>query len=357
MIACVIGTRPEAIKMAPVIRELRRRQVPHCVITTGQHRDWRMMGAFLAGFELLVDHELPPAPHDLLDSFLAIAKGLGEVFAVIRPRLVLAVGDTTTVIAAAFSARKSGSGFGHIEAGLRAFSRELPEEEHRICADAMADLLFAPTTLAVANLTREHVNGRIIHTGNTVLDALRLHEPQRHDARDGILVTLHRQETVDRPERLAALLSSISRLAASHSVIWPLHPRTRVKASEAGLELPRNIDLREPVDHAAFLELLGAAAVVITDSGGVQEEAAILGTPCVIVRANTERMETIEAGVAMLASTDAASIARATARIFEDWASFARPVPELYGDGHAGAKIVEASLDWLASSARVELVA
>lgn len=357
MIACVIGTRPEAIKMAPVIRELRRRQLPHCVITTGQHRDWRMMGAFLAGFELLVDHELPAAPHDLLESFLAIARGLGELFAVIRPRLVLAVGDTTTVIAAAFSARKSGSGFGHVEAGLRAFSRELPEEEHRICADAMADLLFAPTALAVANLTREHVNGRIIHTGNTVLDALRLHAPRRHDAREGILVTLHRQETVDRPDRLASLLSAINRLAATHSVVWPLHPRTRVKAAEAGLELPRKVDLREPIDHASFLELLGAAALVITDSGGVQEEAAILGTPCVIVRANTERMETIEAGVAVLAGTDAASIAHATVRIFEDWAGFARPVPELYGDGHAGAKIVEASLEWLAASSPIELVA
>ncbi|HET9991370.1 MAG TPA: UDP-N-acetylglucosamine 2-epimerase (non-hydrolyzing) [Kofleriaceae bacterium] len=353
----MIGTRPEAIKMAPVIRELRRRQVAHCVITTGQHRDWRMMGAFIAGFELHVDHELPPAPHDLLDSFLAIARGLGELFAVVRPKLVLAVGDTTTVIAAAFSARKSGSGFGHVEAGLRAFSRELPEEEHRICADAMADLLFAPTAIAVANLTREHVNGRIIHTGNTVLDALRLHAPTRSTARDGILVTLHRQETVDRPERLASLLSAINRLAATHSVIWPLHPRTRVKAQEADLELPRNVDLREPIDHAAFLQLLGAAAVVITDSGGVQEEAAILGTPCVIVRANTERMETIEAGVAVLASTDAASIAEATAHIFAEWSSFARPVPELYGDGNAGAKIVEASLEWLAHSSPVEMVA
>lgn len=357
MIACVIGTRPEAIKMAPVIRELRRRQVAHRVITTGQHRDWSMMGTFLAGFELVVDHELPAASHDLLESFLAIARGLGELFAVIRPKLVLAVGDTTTVIAAAFSARKSGSGFGHVEAGLRAFSRELPEEEHRICADAMADLLFAPTAIAVANLTREHVNGRIIHTGNTVLDALRWHEPQRHHKRDGIVVTLHRQETVDRPDRLASLLSAIDRLAATHSVIWPLHPRTRAKAADAGLELPRNVELRDPIDHATFLGLLGAAAAVITDSGGVQEEAAILGTPCVIVRANTERMETIEAGVAVLATTDAAAIARATARIFEDWSSFARPVPELYGDGHAGAKIVEAALDWLASTSPVEMVA
>jgi len=357
MIACVIGTRPEAIKMAPVIRELRRRQIPHRVITTGQHRDWRMMGAFLAGFELVVDHELPPAPHDLLESFLAITRGLGELFAVERPKLVLAVGDTTTVIAAAFSARKSGSGFGHVEAGLRAFSRELPEEEHRICADAMADLLFAPTSIAVANLTCEHVNGQIIHTGNTVLDALRMHPPKRCDARDGILVTLHRQETVDRPDRLASLFAAIDRLAATHTVIWPLHPRTRAKAAEAGLELPRNVDVREPIDHAAFLELLAGAAAVITDSGGVQEEAAILGTPCVIVRANTERMETIEAGVAVLATTDAASIAQAAARIFSEWAAFARPVPELYGDGHAGAKIVDASLAWLAAPAAVELVA
>src|SRR5207302_1690001 len=128
-----------------------------------------------------------------------IFAGLGTLFTTHKPSLVLAQGDTTTVMAAAIAARKTGSAFGHVEAGLRAFSRELPEEEHRICADALADLLFAPTRIAVENLTREQVNGTVLLTGNPVLDALRSHPPHipADDARKGVLVTLHRQETVD----------------------------------------------------------------------------------------------------------------------------------------------------------------
>lgn len=355
MIACVVGTRPEVVKMAPIIAALRRRDLPHRVIATGQHHDWRMMGSFLEGFGITVDHQLSVKTRSLLGSFLEIATSLGELFSAEPHKLVLAVGDTTTVIAAAVAARKTGSAFGHVEAGLRAFSRELPEEEHRICADALADLLFAPTHIAVANLAREHVNGRVILTGNTVLDALREHGPVVATERRGVLVTIHRQETVDDPDELATVFAHVDRLGQHHEVVWPLHLRTRAKAEEARLALPKHVAFTEPLEHAEFLQRLARARLVVTDSGGVQEEAAILGTPCVTVRAHTERVETLEAGVGLLARPG--QISEVAARIFADWKAFARPVPELYGDGRAGEKIATACGDWLARSVMRELVA
>lgn len=200
-ILAVVGTRPEAIKMAPVVHALKRRGIRVDVASTGQHTDWQMLGTFLAAFGLELDHRLQLSTRDLLGSFVDILGSLGKLIAETKPKLVLGVGDTTTVAAAAFAARKSGSAFGHVEAGLRAFSRELPEEEHRICADALADLLFAPTRIAMENLGREHVNGAAHLTGNTVLDALLSHPPPKAAAREGILVTVHRQETVDDPHK------------------------------------------------------------------------------------------------------------------------------------------------------------
>jgi UDP-N-acetylglucosamine 2-epimerase (non-hydrolysing) len=310
-----------------------------------------MMGSFLDSFGLEVAHRLTLERRDLMGSFVDILSGLGELFARLRPSLALAVGDTTTVMAAGFAARKTGSAFGHIEAGLRAFSRELPEEEHRICADAVGDLLFAPTRIAVENLVREHVNGEVVLTGNPVLDALRSHPPAAvpRSAREGVLVTIHRQETVDDPGRLGPVLEALRILGMSDYVEWPVHPRTRAKIAEHRLEIPGTVRCSEPIGHEEFLERLVRARLVITDSGGVQEEAAILGTPCVCVRQHTERPETIEAGVSLLSGVETASILDATNEILRDWERYARPVPHLYGDGRAGEKIASACADFLAA--------
>ena len=351
-IFAIVGTRPEVVKMAPVVAALRRRGLPTRVIATGQHFTHGMMGAFLDAFGLQVDHQIDLGKRDLLGSFVEILTALGGFFEAHRPALVLAQGDTTTVLAAALAARKTGAAFGHVESGLRAFSRELPEEEHRICADAYADLLFAPTRIAVENLAREQVNGRVILTGNTVLDALRAHPPHvPPDAeRAGVLVTLHRQETVDDPEKLAAVLRALDEVGRAHAVVWPVHPRTVAKVAEAGLAFPASVQICEPVGHHEFLAKLAAARLVVTDSGGVQEEAAILGTPCVTVRNNTERPETIAEGVGLLASIDTAAILHAIASILADWKRFARPAPQLYGDGRAADKIAPACTEWLAAA-------
>lgn len=347
----ILGTRPEVVKMAPVVAALKKRHIPTRVIATGQHYNYQMMGSFLESFKLEVDHQLELDNRDLLGSFVEILGRLGALFAQHKPSLVLAVGDTTTVLAAALAARKSGSAFGHVESGLRAFSRELPEEEHRICADALAELLFAPTRIAVENLAREQVNGTVILTGNTVLDALRAHPPHvpSDEHRTDVLVTLHRQETVDDPDKLAQVLAALERLGHAHRTLWPVHPRTVAKVAEAGLVFPPTIEICEPLGHTEFLGKLAAARLVVTDSGGVQEEAAILGTPCVTVRNNTERPETIAAGVGLLAKIETKEIIEAFDEILGDWQTFARPAPHLYGDGRAGEKIAHACAEWLAS--------
>ena len=346
MILVVFGTRPEVIKMAPVVHALRRRGLEVALAATGQHHDWRMMGSFLECFSLEVDHWLELKQRDLMGSFTEILGGLGGLVTRLKPQMVLAAGDTTTVVAAAFAARKCGSAFGHVESGLRAFSRELPEEEHRICADAIADLCFAPTRIAVDNLTREHVNGQILLTGNPVLDALRTHFPTRRTSseRESILVTVHRQETVDDPQKLAQVVAALGILGKSEHVVWPVHPRTRAKAAEHKIAFPSTVKTCEPLGHVEFLDHLVRARLVVTDSGGVQEEAAILGTPCVTVRQHTERPETVEAGVGLLSGIETAGILDATSEILSSWERYARAVPHLYGDGRAGEKIADACL-------------
>jgi UDP-N-acetylglucosamine 2-epimerase (non-hydrolysing) len=349
MIIAVLGTRPEVVKMAPVIAALHKRNIPVRIVGTGQHYNWKMMGSFLETFGLQVDHQLTLERRDLMGSFVEIVAGLGALFTEHKPSLVLSQGDTTTVMAAAIAARKTGSAFGHVEAGLRAFSRELPEEEHRICADALADLLFAPTRTAVENLTREQVNGKVILTGNTVLDSLRAHPPQVPAERQGVLVTLHRQETVDDAEKLGQVLAALDRISREMPVLWPVHPRTVAKVAEAGLVFPPCIEVCEPLGHTEFLAKIASSKLVISDSGGVQEEAAILGTPVVTVRNNTERPETIAEGVGLLAGTDKTAILAAIDRILTEWDAFARPSPHLYGDGRAGEKIASACAEWLAA--------
>jgi len=350
VIFAVVGTRPEVVKMAPVVSALRKRGIPTRLVVTGQHHTWAMMGAFLDSFRLEVDFQLALDKRDLLGSLVEILGGLGALFAAHRPSLVLAVGDTTTVLAAALAARKSGVGFGHIEAGLRAFSRELPEEDHRICADAIADLLFAPTRIAVDNLARERVNGTVLLTGNPVLDALHAHAPVTppDSAREGILVTVHRQETVDDPDKLAQVLGALDRLGRDHPVVWPVHPRTVAKAAAAGRTFPSSIRVVEPVGHVEFLAQLARSRLVVTDSGGVQEEAAIVGTPCVVIRNVTERPETIAEGIGLLASIETGAILGAVDRVLGDWKQFARAIPSLYGDGRAGERIADACSAWLA---------
>jgi UDP-N-acetylglucosamine 2-epimerase (non-hydrolysing) len=350
MISIVLGTRPEIIKMAPVIRACERRGISYSVLHTGQHYSYGMDRIFFEELAL-------PAPTYNLDVGSGshaeqtgkIMTGIEKIFLANPPAIVLVQGDTNTVLAGALAASKLQIPVGHVEAGLRSFDRRMPEEINRIVADHIADYLFAPTDLSRQYLLREGIDEKKIYvTGNTIVDAVfqnRAIAQKRstvlHDQGltpgNYFLVTSHRAENVDVKSRLGGIINGISSLHRTYDipVIFPMHPRTQKMMKEYGID-PCGIVITEPIGYMEFLELEAHARLVLTDSGGVQEETCILKVPCVTLRDNTERPETIEAGANILAGTDATRIIEATSRMLSGSKEWQNP----YGDGNAGERIV-----------------
>ena len=363
----VIGTRPEAIKMAPVIQELQRHadRARSVVCVTGQHR--QMLESALTLFEIRPDHDLAlMQPDQSLSGLTArLFSALDPVVREVRPDWVLAQGDTTTVFVAAVVAFYNGVPFGHVEAGLRTGDRRrpFPEEINRRLADAVADLYFAPTAGARQALLREGVaDDRILVTGNTVIDALLSVAGREFDwstagelakiPRSGrlVLITAHRRESFGEPfrELCLAIRDLATRFAPEGvSFVYPVHlnPNVRKPVSEilAGHD---NVHLVEPVDYLTIVQLMKRATLVLTDSGGIQEEAPSLKVPVLVMREKTERPEGIAAGVVKLVGTARDAIVRESTRLLTDpvahaaMATGANP----YGDGHAAERIVAALL-------------
>lgn len=361
----VIGTRPEAVKMAPVLRALAgERGVRSLLCVTGQHR--AMLDDALAFFALRPDHDLAlMEPGQALNPLLSRAvEGLDRVFAEEAPDRVLVHGDTTTALAAALAAFHRGVPVAHVEAGLRTGrpADPWPEEGNRRTIDGLADLLFAPTAEAKANLLAENVSGRILVTGNSGIDALAMvRERLRADpaaaaaaaaalpaldpGRRLIVATCHRRESFGAP--LRSICAAIVRLAARGDVqiVFPLHPNPRLRAAAAALVGAEGVHLVPPLGLGAFVSLLERADLVLTDSGGVQEEAAALGRPTLVLRKTTERPEGIRAGIARIAGTGTAAIVRAAgASLDARRPRSAEPRANPYGDGKASARIAAALL-------------
>lgn len=374
-ILVVFGTRPEAIKMLPVLAELRRRPgLSPAALSTGQHG--AMLDQAMAAFGETCEHALPRMPRglSLSDIFARVLTGVAAAIEVERPALVLVHGDTTSAFAAALAAFHAQVPIGHVEAGQRSFDldRPWPEEMNRVGVDAMADLLFAPTPRAAANLRAEYrARGTILVTGNTGIDALlalraRLARdpvfaaraeaslPPRDPAKRLLLVTAHRRENLD--GGLRRICEALAALAARGDVeiAWPLHSNPAVRGPVlrrlAGIEA---VHLLDPLDPAAMVALLGRAALVLTDSGGLQEEAPALGRPVLVLREVTERPEAVEAGVARLVGTDPAAIVAAAARLLDDAAAQAAMARAVFpfGDGSAARRIADAIEDWAAAPA------
>jgi len=362
----VIGTRPEAIKMAPVVRAIR--QVPDrmraVVCATGQHRE--MLHQALALFDLEADVDLDVmAPDQSLASLTArVVIGVDEAIARFRPDWVLVQGDTTSAMAAGLAAFYRGVPIGHIEAGLRTGQRRqpFPEEINRRITDLMSDLYFTPTERTRANLLREGVpDDDIVVTGNTVIDALLqmaddvagepLHEvPVDLQGQRLILVTSHRRESFGAP--FQAICHAVGELADRYRndahVVFPVHynPHVRQPAHDI-LGGRANVHLVDPVDYRTMVKLMARAHVVLTDSGGVQEEAPSLDKPLVVMREVTERQELVEAGAALLVGTDACAIVDSVRTLMDDDERYRRmaDVPNPYGDGTASKRIVRAVLE------------
>ncbi len=353
-VLCVVGTRPEVIKMAPVIHALRSSPWARVsVLSTAQHRD--LAAPLLAFFGIVPDHELAvmTAGQTLHDLTARLLQGMPAVFHAARPDMVLAQGDTTTVMATALACFYSGIPFGHVEAGLRTGNLRdpFPEEFNRILASRLATLNFAPTDTARANLLREGVDpGRIHVTGNTVIDALHwtlargvaLPVPIP-DHRRVLLVTLHRRESFGAP--MLRVFAAIRRLVEQNPdllVVYPLHPNPNVRIpAQDRLGGIDRVLLCPPLDYPGLIAVMQRADLVMTDSGGLQEEAPSLRKPVLVARDTTERPEAIEAGVARLVGTETERIVVAAQHLLDDRAAYAAMVRDIspFGTGQAGAQI------------------
>ncbi|MEV6343111.1 UDP-N-acetylglucosamine 2-epimerase (non-hydrolyzing) [Actinoplanes sp. NPDC051851] len=338
------GTRPEVIKLAPVVHALRA--AGHHVVTvdTGQHQDAAMSGDVQRDLGLTPDVRLtPPGSRSRLADLVA---GAAEALAEHPADVVLALGDTHTVPAYALAARGAGVPFAHLEAGLRSFNPRSLEEVNRRVAAATAQIHFAPTNRAAAFLISEGVAAeRIFVVGNPVIDALRERgvRPVPPAGRTGVLVTAHRASNVDDPARLTELVEVIGRLTGIGPVRFPIHPRTRARLEQHGLidrltALP-GVTCESPLGYDELLGALARSRVVVTDSGGLQEEAAHLGVPVVVLRRSTPRWEGVEAGTAVLTGISDEAVAAAGRLSAPDELARIAALPCPYGDGYTGARI------------------
>ncbi len=356
-IACIVGTRPEAIKMAPVIGALRREPWARVVVVaTAQHRELADEVLSLFGIAPDIDLNLMQPNQGLADLTARALTGLDRVFGDVGPDMVIAQGDTTSVMAAATACFYRQIPFLHVEAGLRSFDlrNPFPEEFNRIVASRLAALHFAPTEGARGHLLAEKTpDADIVVTGNTVIDALHEVAAQDHaldapvdPARRMILVTLHRRENFGQP--LLNFCAAARTLVDEHEdveILWPVHPNPNVTgvAHERLGGHPR-IHLVKPQRYGAFVSAMKRSWFILSDSGGVQEEAPALARPVLVLRRETERPEAIEAGVVRLIGTETDAILRHARELLRDEAAYrgmARGVSP-YGDGQASRRIVEA---------------
>jgi UDP-N-acetylglucosamine 2-epimerase (non-hydrolysing) len=318
MIGIVLGTRPEIIKMSPVIMECEKQNLDYYILHTGQHYSYEMDRIF---FDIL---NLPQPDYNLdtgsgTHSFQTgkIMLGIENILSKKRTDIVLVQGDTNTVLSGSLTAAKLNIKVGHVEAGLRSFDRSMPEEINRIVSDHVSDYLFAPTEASYRQLIKEGINpDKISVTGNTIVDAVYQNIKVAKNKvnvlndldlspKNYILVTFHRAENVDVKTRLEGIITGLNLIKDYFSlpIICPIHPRTEKMIETFGLSL-KGIDVIPPQGFLEFLQLEANAKFVLTDSGGVQEETCILGVPCITLRNNTERPETLEVGSNVLAGVD-----------------------------------------------------
>jgi len=350
-IAIVLGTRPEIIKMSPVIRECERRGLEYFVLHTGQHYSYEMDRVFFEELELAQPkYNLDAGSGSHAEQTGKIMSGVERILIKEMPDVVLVQGDTNTVLAGALAAVKLHIKVGHVEAGLRSFDKSMPEEINRIVADHISDYLFAPTKTARRNLLQEGIaDCKIFITGNTIADSVYQNKEIAErkvnvlksmglTPKGYFLVTAHRAENVDSRERLSEILKSLTRLGDEFSqpVLFPIHPRTKKMISEFGFGF-NGIKIMEPFGFLEFLQLEANARLVLTDSGGVQEETCILGVPCVTLRDNTERPETLEAGSNILVGAKSDRIIEGIKKMLSSENGWKNP----FGDGQAGKRIAD----------------
>ena len=347
----VIGTRPEIIKMSPLTRQCLRLGIDFFVVETGQHYDYNLNELFFR------ELQLPSPKYNLSVGSGSFSNQVGRMMVRLehvlvkeRPSHVLAEGDTNTVLAAALVSSHLNISFVHVEAGLRSGNWLMQEEKTRIIADRIADILFPPTDLCLDVLVREGVASEKVYvTGNTIVDAL-LHylpmaEQKSHlekfglEPRQYFLATVHRAENVDFREPIQRILQAFQLISEEYGlpVIFPTHPRTRARINEFGIMSHKGVQFIEPVGFFDFLVLEKNTALVLTDSGGVQEECCVLQIPCLTLREHTERPETVHVGANILVGSSAEKLLAGARWILGQPRNWANP----FGDGHAAERMID----------------
>jgi UDP-N-acetylglucosamine 2-epimerase (non-hydrolysing) len=369
-IGIVLGTRPEIIKLSPIIRELEKlnnncndinnidNNIDYFIIHTNQHYSENMDRIFFEELNL-------PSPNYNLNvgsgthgkQTAKMLEGIEEILINERPDIVIVQGDTNTVLAGAIAASKLKIKIAHVEAGLRSYDRNMPEEINRVLTDYVSDYLFAPTEIARRNLLREGIpKNNIFVVGNTIVDAtlqnikiannnkdIKDFVRKLSNGDDYFLITIHRAENTDNKDKLENIVESIIKIANYYdtSIIFPIHPRTENKLKEYGLynnlKNNKNIKIIEPVGYLEFLMLEKNAKLILTDSGGVQEEACILKVPCITLRNNTERPETVNVGANMLVGNSKEKLINAIETMLKKDKNWENP----FGNGKSGKTIVD----------------
>lgn len=363
MICHIVGARPNFVKAAPVLDALRKRaNIQQMLIHTGQHYDYAMSQVFFQQLGLSspdINLEVGSGTHTVQTAQVMLR--LEPVLLTHKPDLVIVYGDVNSTLAAALVCAKMGIPLAHVEAGLRSFDRTMPEEINRLLTDQVADLLFTPSEDGNVNLVKEGVSpDKIYLVGNVMIDTVTRFLPQvsalwqNNQMRVGnievkpgkyVLVTLHRPSNVDDLEMLHSILNALLEISKEIPVIFPVHPRTRQKINMLQDVIPNpTLHLIEPLDYLDFLALQRYAVVVITDSGGIQEETTFLGVPCLTVRENTERPITVTKGTNTLMGRDMNKLINETYAILNGRGKRG-VIPSLW-DGHASERIADAIIRW-----------
>lgn len=347
----ILGTRPEIIKFSPIIRECENQALDYFILHTGQHYSYNMDNVFFKQLELpdpKFDLDVGSGSHGEQTGKMLI--GIEKILVNETPDVVLVQGDTNTVLAGSIAAMKLGIKVGHVEAGLRSNDRSMPEEMNRILADHCSDFLFAPTDKSKATLIKEGIPvSKIFTVGNTVVDAvyqnLTIAKAKSQilshlgvTAGKFILATTHRQENVDFKTRFIEIIKGLQLVQTEFSMplFYPIHPRAKKQLEIFNIDIGE-LKLVNPLDYLSFLRLESSAALVLSDSGGIQEETCVLGVPCVTLRDNTERPETLEVGSNMLAGTNPCNILKVAKKMLRKPKGWINP----FGDGKTSETIIK----------------
>lgn len=357
-IAFILGTRPEIIKLAPIIKECDRKRIKYFVLHTGQHYDFEMDKIFFKELEIKpkgesINLNIGSGTHGKITGKMLIE--IERILINKKPDIILVQGDTNTVLAGALAAVKLHINVGHVEAGLRSYDKMQPEEYNRVMVDHIGNYLFAPTERAKRTLINEGIKKDYIYmTGNTIVDSVlqnleiaktksKIIDKMKLQRNNYFLVTAHREENVDNKKKLLEILKGLKNVSERYNLplIYPIHPRTRKKVKEFGLidfiRKIKNMKLIKPVGFFDFLILEANAKLVLTDSGGVVEECCVLRVPCVSLRDYTDRPESIEVGASILSGCKSNKILEATKLMLKKETNWENP----FGDGKAAKKIIK----------------